>query len=99
MQRDHSYFVYIMASKRNGTLYTGVTSDIYRRANEHARGEGGAFTKRYRCKMLVWYQSYQNIEEAIHREKMIKKGTRKAKLALIEIMNPQWQDLANEMST
>ena len=97
MEKDHSYFVYIMASKRNGTLYTGVTNDIFRRANEHAHGIGGAFTKRYRCKILVWYQSYQSVEEAIHREKMIKKGTRKAKLELIEGTNPQWHDLAVKM--
>ena len=97
MPKEHAYSTYIMASKRNGTLYVGVTNDIYRRAQEHARGDGGVFTKLYGCKLLVWYESHQHIEDAIRREKFLKKGTRKSKLALIEAENPDWVDLANEM--
>ena len=74
-----------------------MTNDIYRRAQEHARGDGGVFTKRYGCKLLVWHESHQHIEDAIRREKFLKKGTRKSKLALIEAENPGWVDLANEM--
>ncbi|WP_075995294.1 GIY-YIG nuclease family protein [Salaquimonas pukyongi] len=86
-------FVYIMASKRNGTLYTGVTSDLARRVYEHREGLIEGFTKRYDCKMLVWYEEYFNVADAIQREKSIKRYYRKWKLDLIESINPEWNDL------
>jgi putative endonuclease len=84
--------VYIMASRRNGTLYTGVTSDLPGRAWQHKNGTIG-FTHRYGCKLLVWYELQGDMEHAILREKQIKAGSRRKKLALIEAMNPDWRDL------
>ena len=84
--------VYIMASGRNGTLYTGVTSDIVQRVWQHKNGAVG-FTSRYDCKMLVWYEIHDDMSAAIAREKQIKAGSRRKKLALIEAMNPDWEDL------
>ena len=85
--------VYIMASRRNVTLYVGVTSDIGRRAFEHHIGAIKGFTQRYGCKMLVWFEPHERMDEAIAREKQIKSGSRKAKVALIERDNPFWTDL------
>jgi putative endonuclease len=85
--------VYIMASGRNGTLYVGVTSDIGRRAYEHREGLVPGFTARYKCKQLVWYEFYDQMIDAIEREKQIKAGSRKDKLRLIEQLNPEWNDL------
>ncbi len=84
---------YIVASKRNGTLYTGVTSDLIRRIWQHRDGLIPGFTKKYGCKLLVWYELHGDMPSAIAREKQIKGGSRKDKLALIEGMNPDWQDL------
>jgi predicted GIY-YIG superfamily endonuclease len=84
--------VYIMASRRNGTLYTGVTSDLVQRVWQHKNGSIG-FTARYGCKQLVWYEIHEGMDPAIYREKQIKAGSRKKKLALIEAMNPEWSDL------
>ena len=85
--------VYIMASKRNGTLYVGVTSDLVRRAHEHRTGAVPGFTSRYGCKLLVWYERYEDMGNAIQREKQIKAGPRRKKLALIEAANSGWRDL------
>ena len=85
--------VYIMASGRNGTLYTGVTSDLPRRAYEHRASLYPGFTARYGCRRLVFYEWHQDMPTAIAREKQIKAGSRKAKLKLIEGMNPDWADL------
>ncbi|HEV2546872.1 MAG TPA: GIY-YIG nuclease family protein [Stellaceae bacterium] len=86
--------VYIMANKRNGTLYTGVTSNLPKRAWEHRGGVSPGFTKRYGCKLLVWFERHDVMTSAIEREKQIKAGSRKKKLALIEASNPQqWRDL------
>jgi putative endonuclease len=85
--------VYIMANKRNGTLYTGVTSNLLKRAWEHREGVSPGFTKRYGCKLLVWYERHDVMTSAIEREKQIKGGSRKKKLALIEASNPKWRDL------
>ncbi len=82
-----------MTNKRNGTLYTGVTSDLSRRVYEHRTKAKAGFASRYTCTWLVWYERYERMDEAIAREKQIKAGPRKAKLRLIEEMNPQWQDL------
>jgi predicted GIY-YIG superfamily endonuclease len=84
--------VYIMASQRNGTLYTGVTSSLVHRAWQHREGLTGGFTRRYGCKLLVWFELHATMPDAIAREKQIKGGSRKSKLALIEAMNPTWED-------
>jgi predicted GIY-YIG superfamily endonuclease len=85
--------VYIVASRRNGTLYTGVTADLARRAFEHRQGRLKGFSARYGCRMLVWYEPHEEMIEAITREKQIKAGNRASKLALIEGLNPDWNDL------
>lgn len=90
--------VYIMASARNGTLYTGVTSDLPRRVYEHREAMLPGFTSRYRCHLLVFYEWYADIPTAIAREKQIKGGSRKKKLALIEAMNPGWRDLYDDFA-
>jgi putative endonuclease len=90
-------FVYIMASQRNGTLYTGVTNDINHRAWEHREGILPGFTKKYGCKLLVWYEEHYDISDAIQREKNIKRYYRKWKLNLIEAMYPEWRDLYLEL--
>ena len=86
-------YVYIMASRRNGTLYTGVTNDLVHRAWEHREGLIPGFTHKYGCRILVWYEEYFDIRDAIQREKNIKQYYRKWKLNLIEEMNPEWEDL------
>ena len=86
-------YVYIMASQRNGTRYLGVTSDLINRVGEHRNGIIGGFTKRYGCKMLVWYEAYDDLEEARLRELRMKEWRRAWKLKLIETMNPNWDDL------
>lgn len=90
--------VYIMANKRNGTLYTGVTSDLARRAYQHREALTPGFPSRYNCTMLVWYELHGEIVRAIEREKQIKGGSRKKKLALIEALNPHWRDLYEELT-
>ncbi|MBW7852494.1 MAG: GIY-YIG nuclease family protein [Rhodospirillales bacterium] len=85
--------VYIMASRRNGTLYVGVTSDLPGRVWQHREGLGDGFTARHGCKMLVWYEVHDDMAAAIAREKRIKGGSRARKLALIEGLNPGWRDL------
>ena len=87
-------YVYILFNLRNGTLYTGVTSDIVRRIYEHKTGlHPKSFTAKYGVDKLGYYEEYVSITEAIEREKQIKGGSRAAKLALIEGMNPNWEDL------
>jgi putative endonuclease len=93
MLRDRTYFVYILASQRNGTLYVGVTNDLLRRVQEHREGLVPGFTKRYQVKLLVYYEVHSEIAEAILREKRIKRWLRLWKLQLIEADNPQWLDL------
>ena len=85
--------IYIMASKRNGTLYVGVTSDLIKRVYQHKNGSVPGFSDRYDCKLLVYYEIHEEMLNAIAREKQIKGGSRKKKLALIETMNPKWLDL------
>ena len=87
-------YVYIMASKPNGTLYIGVTSNLLKRAWEHREGIADGFTKRYGCKLLVWFEVHDRIEEAIIREKQMKEWRRAWKVRRIVEMNPDWQDLA-----
>jgi putative endonuclease len=90
--------VYIMASKCNGTIYSGVTSNLSRRVWEHREALIPGFTKRYGCKLLVWYEHHETMEGAIAREKQIKAGSRSKKLALIEAGNPLWQDLDEDLA-
>ncbi|RPH52029.1 MAG: GIY-YIG nuclease family protein [Desulfobacteraceae bacterium] len=85
--------VYILASKRNGTLYIGVTSDLVKRVWEHKNNVVEGFTKRYSVHQLVWYELYENMDSAINREKQLKEWKRQWKLRLIETTNPNWQDL------
>ena len=86
-------FVYILASYRNGTLYIGVTSDLAGRVWQHKEGTADGFTKKYGCKMLVWFELFGEIELAIQREKQMKEWKRLWKLRVIEEMNPDWDDL------
>jgi putative endonuclease len=92
-----NYFVYVLASKRNGTLYAGVTSDLVKRVWEHKEGLADGFTKKYGVKILVWYESTPNVEAAIMREKQIKKWNRAWKIELIEKTNKHWTDLYDEI--
>jgi len=85
--------VYIVASKLRGTLYTGVTANLPRRAFEHREGLVRGFSTKYGCKILVWYELHETMIDAITREKQIKGGSRAKKLALIEELNPGWNDL------
>jgi putative endonuclease len=89
--------VYIMASRRNGTLYTGVTSNLAQRAWQHRDGKTPGFTQRYGCRLLVFFEHHLTMDEAIAREKQIKAGSRAAKLRLIEAVNPDWADLYERM--
>ncbi|MCR5659160.1 MAG: GIY-YIG nuclease family protein [Bacteroidales bacterium] len=87
-------YVYILFSHRNGTLYIGVTSDLKRRVYEHKTGlHPNSFTAKYGVDKLGYFKKYVSIKDAIEREKQIKGGSRAAKLALIEGMNPKWEDL------
>ena len=89
--------VYIMANMKNGTLYVGVTSSLIKRIYEHKEGVVDGFTKKYDCKLLVFYELHETMESAIVREKRIKGGSRQRKLNLIETMNPEWRDLYNDI--
>ncbi len=87
------YFVYLLASRKNGTLYVGVSSDLIRRVHEHRTGAVDGFSKRYAVHHLVWFESSESVESAIQKEKQIKNWKRDWKIALIEQANPQWDDL------
>jgi putative endonuclease len=90
---DKQPAVYILASKRNGTLYIGVTSDLVKRIWEHKNDTVAGFTNRYGVHQLVWYELHENMESAIVREKRLKEWKRVWKLELIERTNPDWDDL------
>jgi putative endonuclease len=96
---DTRYAVYIMASRRNGTIYVGVTNNIARRAYEHRNRIGAAFTRKYGVTQLVWYEFYDDVNEAIAREKQLKKWERRWKLELIESFNPTWTDLYETLNS
>ncbi len=87
------YYVYILASRRNGTLYVGVTNNLGERLEQHLHGDPNSFTARYKVHMLVWFEVHSDVNEAIRREKQIKKWRRKWKLELIEASNPDWLPL------
>ena len=89
--------VYLMANRRNGTLYVGVTSNLVQRAWQHREGTIEGFTKRHGCKLLIWFERHATMIEAIAREKQIKGGSRAAKIKLIEATNPGWRDLFPEI--
>ena len=91
-----AFFVYILASKRNGTLYVGLTDDLVKRISQHRSDLIPGFTRRYGVKILVWYESHESRESAFVRERQLKKWNRAWKLALIEQKNPSWQDLWTE---
>lgn len=86
-----------MASGRNGTLYTGVTASLGQRVHQHKEGLTPGFASRYDCKLLVYYEVYEDMENAIAREKAIKAGSRRRKLLLIEGLNPTWRDLYEDI--
>lgn len=88
-----TYFVYMLASGRHGTLYVGVTNELARRVYEHKTKIIKGFTTQYDVNRLVWYEAYERIDEAIAREKALKKWHRDWKIRLIEEMNPEWEDL------
>ena len=96
MDADFSPIVYLLASKRNGTLYTGVTSNLLARVHQHREGFVRGFTRDYGVKLLVWFEQHATMESAITREKRIKKWNRAWKLALIEEANPGWEDRSQQ---
>jgi len=95
---DKVFYVYILASSRNGTLYIGVTSQLVQRVWQHKQGLAEGFTKQYGLKTLVWYEQHDTAESAITREKQIKKWERKWKIGLIETENPYWNDLYDDVA-
>ncbi len=92
----NDYYVYLLASKRNGTLYTGVTNDLKRRMFEHKNGWVDGFSKKYNVHLLVYFDQTPSVESAIEREKQIKGWVRKKKINLIELINPEWKDLSED---
>jgi putative endonuclease len=92
--REHAYAVYMMTDQRRGVLYVGVTSQLPTRAQQHRDGEIAGFTRQHGCKSLVWFETHDDIEAAIRREKLIKRWRRAWKIALVEERNPEWADLA-----
>jgi predicted GIY-YIG superfamily endonuclease len=88
----------MMANRRNGALYVGVTSNIGQRVWQHREGVIDGFTRRYGCKLLVWFEAAETMDAAILREKQIKSGSRAKKLALIEALNPRWDDLYEQVA-
>ena len=95
---DRRYWVYILSTRKGGTLYTGVTNDLARRLIEHQSGTGSKFTKRYALKRLVWYEEHRSAPQAIAREKAIKSWSRQWKIELIESLNPDWFDLGKSLN-
>ena len=96
MKRELRPCVYIMTNQYDGVLYTGVTSNLFKRVNEHKEKLIGGFTSRYNVTKLVYYEEFVTMPEAIAREKQIKGGSRQKKIELINSMNPEWKDLYDE---
>ena len=94
---DENYYLYIIASKKNGTLYIGVTNDLVKRIYEHKQNAVNGFTKKYNVHTLVYYKVHRDIEETILKEKQMKKWNRKWKVRIIEEKNPEWKDLYDEI--
>ncbi len=97
-KEEKHYYVYIMASKNNGTIYTGVTNDLIRRVNEHRSDFCDGFTKRYKVHTLVYYAGTNEVNSAIYLEKCVKKWRRNWKIRIIEEKNPDWKDLWEEIN-
>ena len=95
---ERTFFVYILTNAGNRILYTGVTNDIFRRLSQHRSGKRGSFSKKYQLDKLVFLELHSTAYDAITREKQIKGGSRKKKIALIESANPTWCDLSLELS-
>jgi putative endonuclease len=95
---EREYFVYILASERNGTLYIGVTNDLIRRIHEHKSDVVAGFTEKYGVHRLVHFESFSDVELAIQREKNLKHWVRRWKVELIEKTNPTWRDLYEEVA-
>ncbi len=90
-------YVYLLASKRNGTWYVGLTSDLVKRVWQHKNDVVAGFTKRYGVHQLVWFEGHESMESALAREKAIKEWKRQWKLKLIEAVNPEWRDLYEDL--
>ena len=97
MRIKKSYYVYILASKPNGTIYIGMTDDLIRRVTQHKQGLVPGFTKTYGVKMLVYYEQTELVLSAIAREKQLKRWKREWKIRLIESINPEWKDLYEDL--
>uniref|UniRef100_UPI003217DA5B GIY-YIG nuclease family protein n=1 Tax=uncultured Draconibacterium sp. TaxID=1573823 RepID=UPI003217DA5B len=95
--RDYNYFVYVVTNKNKTVLYIGVTNDLQRRVYEHENGLLPGFTKKYNCHFLIYYEHFQNIDDAIAREKEIKKWRREKKENLINDINPDWKFLNSQI--
>jgi putative endonuclease len=95
---DKKYYVYILASQKNGTLYVGVTGNLLKRVYEHKQNLTDGFTKKYNVKKLVYFEATNDIYSALEREKRIKKWRREWKIELIEKNNPEWKDLSFEIN-
>ncbi|WP_236042488.1 GIY-YIG nuclease family protein [Roseibium aggregatum] len=98
MHLDRQYYVYILASGLGGTLYVGVTNDLLGRVSLHRGGLGSVFTSKYGVKRLVYYEVHEEIEQAIKREKQIKRWKRAWKIRMIEEHNPNWEDLFQKLA-
>ena len=96
MKTVHQYYVYLLASQRNGTLYIGMTNDLQRRIYEHKMGSKKGFTYKYGVNKLVYFEIFKNVDEAILREKQLKKWNRAWKIKLIEEENKLWHDIAKD---
>ncbi len=96
---DASFFVYVLASKRNGTLYVGVTNNLARRLSEHKVKQVPGFTRKYQIDQLVYFEAFTSILEARAREHSLKRWRRAWKIALIEKLNPDWRDLTGELNS
>ena len=93
---NHKYYVYILTNKKNGTLYIGISNNLERRVFEHKNKLVEGFTKKYSLDKLVYFESFQNVSDAIKREKQLKNWKRLWKIDLVEIENPDWNDLASD---
>ncbi len=97
MNSKHEAAVYILSNKTNTALYTGVTHNLIRRTFQHKEKLTPGFTRRYNIEKLVYYEFFADIRDAIAREKQIKAGSRKKKIALVESMNPEWKDMFDDI--
>jgi putative endonuclease len=97
VSRDYNFWVYITTNQHHSVLYIGMTNDLARRISEHRSGEIFGFTAYYRCRKLVYHEHYARIQDAIERETQLKKWSRTKKINLINLMNPRWFDLGDEV--